>query len=426
MIPAMARLLEYQAKALLREHGLAVPAGVVARSVDEALAAGEQLSFPLMVKAQVPSGSRGRAGLIRPARDRDELASAAAALFGARVHGAAVQELLVEQRLAAEQEVYAAVTADPTLRKPVALYASAGGIDVEAAAGHDPDGVRRRPIDILRGLEDFEARNLLRGLAAVRGPAFLRLAELFVALYRIYRRYDCRLVEVNPLALVDGTWIALDARLEVDGDALFRHPELAIESADEAGARPATALELAAGRIDRHDHRGSVHFVQLDPDGDFCRAHGYVPIGLHCVGTGTSLTVMDEMVPLSYYPVSFTDTSGNPTASKLYRAVRIVFSQPALQGYLFVSCISSQQLDLTARGIIKAFQELFPQRQGQPDIPCVLVFRGSWDAQAIRLFADHGISAGRWVRVLGPEADERSAARVFDELYREWRSHTEP
>jgi succinyl-CoA synthetase beta subunit len=192
--------------------------------------------------------------------------------------------------------------------------------------------------------------------------------------------------------------------------------------AEEAGDRRATLLEQVAGDIDHGDHRGTVHFVQIDPDLSYCRAQGRVPFGFDCVGAGASLTMMDELVPLGYYPVNFCDSSGNPVGSKLYRITKVIFSQPGIEGYVFVSCVSSQQLDNTARGIIKALQELYPETSGQPNIPTVLAFRGAWDEDAVRLLAEHGISAGRWVRVMGRDSTEKDAAQAFAALHKEWRA----
>jgi succinyl-CoA synthetase beta subunit len=128
------------------------------------------------------------------------------------------------------------------------------------------------------------------------------------------------------------------------------------------------------------------------------------------------------LVPLGYYPVNFCDSSGNPVASKLYRITKVIFSQPGIEGYIFASCVSSQQLDNTARGIIKGLQELYPETGGQPNIPTVLAFRGAWDEDAQRLLKEHGISEGRWVRTLGRDSTEREAAIVFHELYQEWKA----
>jgi len=145
-------------------------------------------------------------------------------------------------------------------------------------------------------------------------------------------------------------------------------------------------------------------------------------VGFDCVGAGASLTMMDELVPLGYYPVNFCDSSGNPVGSKLYRITKVIFSQPGIQGYVFVSCISSQQLDNTARGIIKALKELYPRTGGQPNIPTVLAFRGAWDDVAIQALKDHGIADGKWVRVMGRDSDERKVAEVFHTLHQSWKA----
>ncbi|OGO19323.1 MAG: hypothetical protein A2Z14_01290 [Chloroflexi bacterium RBG_16_48_8] len=218
--------------------------------------------------------------------------------------------------------------------------------------------------------------------------------------------------------------MAADARVDLDDDAVSRHPELGLDSVEDTGERPPTSLEIAAGKIDEHDHRGTAHFVQIDPDGSYVEEMGMIPIGFDCVGTGTSLTTMDELIPLGYYPVNFCDSSGNPTGSKLYRVTKIILSQPHIQGYLFVSCISSQQLDHTARGIIAALKELYPETGGKPNIPMVFAFRGSWDDVAIDLFHQHGIADSPWVRILGRDTIEKDAAVAFHEVYQVWKEMT--
>jgi len=136
--------------------------------------------------------------------------------------------------------------------------------------------------------------------------------------------------------------------------------------------------------------------------------------------TGVSLTTLDELVPLGFLPKNFCDTSGNPTASKLYRITRVILAQPDIEGYVFISCLSSQQLDNTARGIVKAFKEVFPG--GQPNIPCVLCFRGAWDETALALFDEHGIADSPWVRLMGRDTTEREVASAFRDLHARWRS----
>lgn len=420
----MARLLEYQGKALFRRKGIPVPDGRAVQSAEEALSVVDELGFPVVVKAQVHAGGRGKSGAILFAEDRDSLTQAVRELLAKRIHGAPVQELLIEKKADIERELYVAVTADPSTRQPVAIFSAKGGVDVEQTADEEASAVFTMPIDIMRGFYYYDALNLLRRDWQLDSRRMFAVANLYTNLYRVYREYDCKLAEINPLALTANGPVAVDARVDVDDDALARQTTLGLEVAEEAGERAATALEVAAGTIDENDHRGSVHFVQIDPDGSYAQAEGKVPIGFDCVGAGTSLTTMDELVPLGYYPTNFCDSSGNPVGSKLYRITKVIMSQPQIEGYVFVSCVSSQQLDNTARGIIKAFKELYPSTGGQPNIPCILVFRGAWDDVAIDLFKQHGISDGRWIRVLGRDTAEIEAAEIFDALYKEWKSET--
>lgn len=417
----MARLLEYQGKSLFKRKGIPVPEGKFVQSLDEAMEVADGLGFPVAVKAQVLGGGRGKTGGILFARNRESLSQAVNGLLGKRFRGAPVEGLLIEQKVPIRKEVYMAVTADPSTRQPVGIVSPKGGVDIEETSEREPTAVFRVSIDILRGFYYYDAMNLLRQAADLESKEMLSLANLFTSLYQVYREYDCKLAEINPLALTDQGAIAVDARVDIDDDALARQASLHLDVAEEAGERAATLLEIAAGTIDENDHRGSVHFVQIDPDASYVRTEGKVPIGFDCVGAGTSLTTMDELVPLGYYPINFCDSSGNPVGSKLYRITKIIMAQPQIEGYVFVSCVSSQQLDNTARGIIKAFKELYPASGGQPNIPSILVFRGAWDDVALDLFREHGISDGRWIKVLGRDTTEKEAAEIFDALYKEWK-----
>ncbi|HEC35894.1 MAG TPA: hypothetical protein ENI39_05100 [Anaerolineae bacterium] len=418
----MARLLEYQGKEIFRRFRIPTPIGQVVRNVIEAQDAARGIGYPVVIKAQVYSGKRGKAGGVRIVGDETELATAASEMLSSKICGLPVDALLIEQRIKVKQEIYVGVTADPNARAPVIVVCADGGVDVEETAQTNPEALLKLHVDILRGVYVYDALNLLRDVPGLTSREKLGVARIICRLYEVYRRHDCKLVEVNPLALTDGGMIALDARVDIDGDAISRQAELNIEVAEEAGDRSATLLEQIAGTIDRADHRGTVHFVQIDPDLSYAREHNRIPFGFDCVGAGTSLTMMDELVPLGFYPVNFCDSSGNPVGSKLYRITKVIFSQPGIEGYVFVSCVSSQQLDNTARGIIKALKDLYPETGGQPNIPTVLAFRGAWDEDAIRLLADHGISAGRWVRVLGRDATEQEVAEVFRTLHEEWRT----
>jgi len=418
----VARLLEHQAKQILRRFGIPTPDGQVARSPSEAKHAGAEVGYPVMVKAQVRSGKRGKCGGIRAAAGVAELEAIVSDMLGDTLRGLPVDALLIEEALEIAQEIYVAVTADPSSRSPVILFCANGGVDIEETAREDPKAIRKLAVDILRGVYPHDALNLLVGMADLTSDQKLGIARILCRMYDAYRAHDCKLVEINPLALTSDGLTAVDARLDIDGDALERQGDLGLDIAEEAGNRRPTLLEEIAGTIDQGDHRGTVHFVQIDPDLSYAREHSLIPFGFDCVGAGASMTTMDELVPLGFYPVNFCDTSGNPVASKLYRITKVIFSQPGIEGYVFLSCISSQQLDNTARGIIKALKELYPETGGQPNIPTVLSFRGAWDEEALELLTEHGISEGRWVRVLDRDTTEKDAAEAFRTLHQAWRS----
>jgi succinyl-CoA synthetase beta subunit len=419
----MARLHEHQGKDLFRRMGIPVPRGGVAHSQVEAAKIAQEVGFPVALKAQVLTGRRGKAGGIRFAATTEEVRMATCALLGAAIHGIPVEAVLVEQRLAIQREVYLAVTADPSRRQPVTLLSLQGGVEIEDTAAQDPARIFHAPINIRDGLPEHVARNIIRCAPGATSADILALTPVLTHLYRTYRRYDCKLAEINPLALTPEGPVAADARVDIDDDAIWRQPELGLTLTEETGRAP-TPLEIIAGSIDQGDHRGTAHFVQLDPDGALARELGKIPVAFDCVGTGASLTAMDELVPLGYYPVNFADTSGNPSASKMYRITKVILSQPDIQGYLFLSCISSQQLDNTARGIVAALKELFPATGGKPNIPMLLAFRGAFDQEAIQVFRDHGIVESPWVKLLGRDVDERDAALAFRDLHQCWRHAT--
>jgi succinyl-CoA synthetase beta subunit len=413
----MAKLVEYEGKRLLRLAGIATPAGDVATSEAEAAAVAGKIGYPVAIKAQIAAGKRGLAGGIQFAQNEQELRKHAGALLGHTLHGRTIGKLLVEQRADIRAEHYLGVISNPATKTPTVIFAKQGGIDVETT--HHGDGVATHDVDLTIGFRQHHALDLLRK-AGISGPTLTPLARMAVQLYAVYRGHDCMLAEINPVAITPKGPVALDARVDVDDDALFRHPDIAIEGSAEIGDRPRTEIERIAAKIDEFDHRGSAHFIQIDPTGELAKAQGKISIGFDGVGTGVSLAVLDELVAEGFLPKNFCDSSGNPTASKMYRITRVILSQPDIEGYVFVTPLSSQQLDNTARGIVKAFKELY--LDGRPNIPCVLSFRGAWDETALAMFEEHGIAQSPLVRLLGRDSTERDVAVAFRELHREWRS----
>lgn len=422
----MLKLLEHQVKALLKEKGVRVPEACL---VDyDKLLLGTEVVYRngFILKAQIPVSSRYKKGLIVTAQRKEDLPKAGRKIFQKAKKYGGCSWLLLEEKIphSHAKEMYLAVLSDPATRGPVVVFHASGGIEIERVLKTSKkDGVFY-VVGILRGFEPDKFDQRLKHIRGLTVGMRAELSKCAKRLYALYREWDACFVEVNPLVLCeDGLW-ALDAKMGLDEDALFRLEEK-MKSRDFSleGADKRSLLEADAARIDLHDYRGSAHFVQNDIQraAKKCGKVFRAVIGFNGVGTGVSLTAMDELVKNGFFPRNFCDTSGNPPASKLYRITKIILKQDGIQGYFFISCVSSQQLDNTARGILKAFQEKYASRGGVPDIPTLLHFRGAWDEEAKAIFREHGISEAKNVLILGRESSERAAAEKFARLYAETR-----
>ncbi len=374
----MARLYEYQGKEILREHRVAVPEGRTAATVDEARAAAESIGGAVVVKAQAWTTGRAGVGAIRFASSPDEAAAAAAAILGMKIGSFTVEKVLVEERLAIREEFYAGVIVDDAERSPVALFSSIGGTGVEEIAKAHPERVARIPFDVVEGLDEHAVRDALRrtGLA---GDTLEKAAGVLASLARAARAVEARSAEINPLVVVEhGDLVAADCRITVDDYAVFRHPELGIEIAREFD-RPPTPLEKIAYRVESGDYRGTFYFIQMEQG--FSKGHGY--LGFHGAGGGGSMMSMDALLREGFKIANFTDTSGNPPASKVYRAAKIILSQKGIDGYFASgSGVASQEQYHSARGLIKAFWE------EDPGIPAVIRLGGNQEERAIAILTE--------------------------------------
>jgi len=412
----MPRLYEYQAKKLFEKHKVNIPSGIVIDSIKKAENAHNTIgASKVVLKAQVKKGKRGKEGLIEFSSSATETEEKTKKIINRIVEQYSEKSILVEEAIDFKEEMYISIFSDSHTRKPVVMFSLKGGVDVEELS--ISEDIYYFNLDIGKPYYLFNALNDMRKIKNLNSKLLNMLAGLLVKLYMIYLEYDCNLVEINPLVVGEKGLIALDGKISVDDDALFRQKELGFDQHSEIGIRKPTLLELCAGTIDEGDHRGSAHFVQIDPDGLESFEQGLTPIGFNSVGTGAALTTMDELIPMGYNPINFCDTSGNPPASKLYRVTKLIFSQPHIKGYLMVSCVSSQQLDNTARGIVKALLELYPETEGKPNVPCVFAFRGALDKEARRVFEEFGITDSPHVLFLERDWTEKDAVEAFHKLY---------
>ena len=371
----MARLHEYQGKELLKQFKIPVPKGGVARTPAEARQIAEGLGGEAMVKAQAWVTGRAGLGGIKKASNPAQAEEAARHMLGMKVKNFPVEEVLVEQRVEIAREFYAGVIIDDAAQQPLIMFSSIGGTGIEEIAQAHPDRVARMHVDVGTGLLDFQARDLVRQ-TGISGKLQLQLGGLLVNLFRVACTYDARTAEINPLVqLTDGSLMAADCRITVDDYGVFRHKDLDIAIAREYD-RPPTPLERIAYEVEANDYRGTFYFIQMAEG--FERGEGYV--GFHGAGGGGSMMSMDAVMRQGYKLATFVDTSGNPPASKVYRAARIVLATGPVDGYFGSgSGVASQEQFHSARGFVKAFLE------EQIDVPVVIRLGGNSEDKAVEI-----------------------------------------
>lgn len=349
----MARLHEHKGKELLREVKIPIPRGVLAATPEEVFVVAQEIGSPVVVKAQIWATGRAGLGGIQFAQTSEEARSVSQKIFGLKANNFEVTQVLVEEQIKIKREFYAGVIIDDAAKCPVVIFSSTGGTGVEEIAAENQDKVGKLNIDVIGGLKDFQARELIRK-TGISGRLQMQLADVLVKLWNVARKYEARSAEINPLVLEEeGRVIAADCRVAVDDYAVFRHPELDIDIARELN-RPPSELDKIAYEVERNDYRGTFYFIQMEEG--FQQDEGY--IGFHGAGGGGSMMSMDAVVGQGFKLANFTDTSGNPPASKVYRAAKIILSQKNIRAYFGSgSGVASQEQFHSARGLVKAFLE---------------------------------------------------------------------
>lgn len=348
----MARLLESQALDLLREAGIPVPRYEVAGDPGAAREAAARLGGRVVVKALVPAGKRGRAGGVLFAEDADGAARCAERLLGMTLAHYPVTQVLVEERLDVQQELYLSFTIDNRHQAIAVIASTSGGVDVEELSRLHPDRVRTEYVEPWGGLADYAARQMWYD-AGVRGGLLPQLGSLTTRLYRLFVGCDAYILEVNPL-VVTGAGKVMPAALlmGVDDAALFRHPELAgkVQAGMERTWRPLTELEKQVVAVNEADpYRGTARYTEME-DGD---------IGFLCGGGGASLLLFDAVRQAGGRPANYSEVGGNPTAEKVYGVAKAILSKPGVKGLLVAHNITNNtQVDLVAEGVLRALDDL--------------------------------------------------------------------
>lgn len=372
---SMARLHEYQAKALLSRGGIAVPRGNPASSPDAAADVARHLGRPVVVKIQAWTTGRAALGGVGFANTPEEAAVLAEKMLGMKVGQFPVEQVLIEEQMPPKRELFVSLTIDGKNRQPMLLLSTAGGSGVEDRAGQ----VATIACDVVRG-PDRDTITSFLARTDLTPDVQDRIADTLAQVFDVAKTVEATSLEINPLAVMhDGSIVALDCRCTIDDYAVFRHPELGIEIARELD-HPPTKLERIAYTVEQDDHRGTFFFAQMATS---AKPGSKGLAGFHGAGGGGSMMSMDAITNEGFTIANFTDTSGNPSAAKVYRAARIILSQPDLCGYFGSgSGVASQEQFWSAYGLAKAFWEL------DITIPIVVRVGGNAEERAVNILTD--------------------------------------
>ena len=374
------RLYECEGKILARSLAIPTPRGHIADSWDGAKRVANDLSYPLVVKAQVLSGGRGKSGGIRFCETERDFKACVTQMLASKIDQSDINSLLIEEKIHIEKEYYVGITSDENEKKNVIIVSGSGGINVEdsAAAGN----VKKNYISIAYDFPAYKAKEMSKDLG-LSGKAIVGFSNIISRLYRLYKQYDATIAEINPLALTtDGSFIAADVRVNIDDDALFRQKNkllaMGIQIREERGREP-TLLEMKAKQVDEIDHRGVAgRFVEFNGD-----------IGLIIGGGGASLCISDAVRNYGGRPANYCEIGGNPTVAKVKGLAKLLLEKPGVKGIgVITNVLSNTRVDLIARGVILAFLELGIDIKSYP-----IVFRsaGSYEKDGYKILDKYGI-----------------------------------
>ena len=358
-------LYEYQGKQLFARYGIPVSEGVIADTPAEARAAAEQLAVPVVVKAQVLVGGRGKAGGIKLAADPAEAEQHAAAILGMDIRGHTVRRVWVEQSSDIEREYYFSITFDRGEKRPLLMLTTAGGVEIEEVAATTPERLARLHLDPLVGFQPFHARRLCFD-AGIPAEEMRQAGDIMAAAYRAFVETDAMLVEINPLIVTPGGELrALDSKYTVDDNALYRHPDI-------AGMRDAEAGDPQ----ERLAHERGVNFVKLD-GGD---------IGTLANGAGLAMSTLDVVAAAGeatgHRPANFLDVGGGADAEAIATAMEVLLSDPNVRAVLFNVFGGITRGDEVAHGILTALERL------GATLPIVVRLDGTNADEGRRILAD--------------------------------------
>jgi succinyl-CoA synthetase beta subunit len=377
------RFFEYEAREIVKRAGIPVTDYGFTTDPAEAGEIARRIGGPTVIKSQVLSGGRMKAGGVKFADSPQEAEAYARGILELEIGGHMPRGVLVDPKAEVEQEYYAGVVWDGTRKQPVMIFSPVGGIDIEQVAEEQPDAVARRHFSNILPLSDFAAKETISA-TGISGSALNRLAPILARLARVFVDYDMTLAEINPLGrLSDGSFVALDAHMEMENEARGRHArllaELGVGEQETRQAREATEFELAGEAVDSIDHRGVAGNV-TEFDGN---------LGLVIGAGGGSLTLFDAVRAHGGRPANYCEIGGNPSVAKACGLAKLVLSKPGVEQIaVMMSIVSNTRVDIVARGVIKACLEL-----GYEPAQKIAIFRipGAWEEEGFKLLDRYGV-----------------------------------
>jgi len=397
------RLYEFEAKQVLGKVNVPMPKRTFAKTAEEAEAAASSIGGEVVLKSQVLTGGRMKAGGVLFATTPAEAKTHAATILGLEIGGQTAAGVLVEERRKVVQEYFAAVTWDGRAKKPVIVFSDMGGIDIEEVAETHPEHVSRTNFSALAPFSDYIAKVAVAS-TGVTGNDLAPLTRIVSALARVFLQYDMTLAEINPIGkLDDGSFIALDSHMDMEEEARGIQrallTELAISDDDTRQARPPTPFEIAGGQVDSSDPRGVAGRV-VEFDGD---------IGLVIGAGGGSLTLFDAVRGAGGKPANYCEIGGNPSVAKASALTKLVLSKPGVkQIAVMMNVVSNTRADMMARGVIAGCLEM-----GRDPKDTIAIFRipGSWEEEAMKILTKYGVEyVDRTVSM--HEAAARAVAKI--------------
>lgn len=354
------KLHEYQSKRFFAKYGIPIPKGRVAANAEEAKHIAQELGDRVVIKAQVLVGGRGKAGGIRLAKSPEEAEELAAQILSMKIKELPVRKVLIDEAASIDKEIYLGITNDRSARKPVMMASSAGGVEIEEVARDAPEKIVKVYIDPLLGLRDYQARDIAAGIDLPRDHWRI-FGQIANGLWQAYRESDATLAEINPLVITsEDQLLAVDGKMVLDDNALFRHPDLA-EMRDLDVEDPSEIEARKYGLV----------FIKLDGD-----------IGCMVNGAGLAMTTMDIIKLFGGSPANFLDIGGGASAEKVTAALRIILTDPNVKTVLFNIFGGITRGDEVARGILAAMNEV------QTRMPMVIRLVGTNAEEGRQILSD--------------------------------------